>query len=178
MFLTFFLCPAEVVKFLTSPNAWVGILSIVWEHDCLLKKAHQLLNSMHGFPSWKLPSLILAVFFSQLWKKSFSETHMISLENHQFFWFFVAFIRALMNYAPHLCPNIWTYLSHDIIELRTARVISYSSALTIFYSVFILLSRKWSTSLKIQCVRQGAQNAFSWSSLHKYISRNLMVILL
>lgn len=48
-----------------------------------------------------------------------------------------------MNYAPHLCHNIWTYFSHDIIELGTARVISYSSALTIFYSVFILLSRKW-----------------------------------
>ena len=56
------------------------------------------------------------------------------------FWFFVASIRALLNYTPNMCPNVWAYLWHNGAACGTAKVISCGGALAIFYDVFTLLS--------------------------------------
>lgn len=38
IFLVLFLCPADVVKFLTSPNTWAGICRTMWDYDSFLEK--------------------------------------------------------------------------------------------------------------------------------------------
>ena len=89
------------------------------------------------------------------------------------FWFFVASIRALLDYAPNMCPSVWICLWYNGAASGTAKVISCGGALAIFYGVFTLLSPGEGNGNPLQYSRrENFMDAGAWQTIVHGVTKN------